>query len=115
MTVRRLLHIYVRRTTVRDGGKCRVQLNNPRLIVYEWKMFVTGSPSLLHRRRNKSMAEFGNGDYSCVACGFGMVEPCVHWKTILTCPECGKGTNSVDRGGTETCFHCDSCGFVECL
>jgi len=23
------------------------------------------------------------GDYSCATCGFGMVEPCEHWKNIL--------------------------------
>lgn len=27
--------------------------------------------------------EFGPGDYSCAACGFGMLEPCEHWKAML--------------------------------
>jgi len=31
------------------------------------------------------------------------------------CPVCGNGKNSKDHGGTERCFHCDVCGFVECM
>ncbi len=27
--------------------------------------------------------EMGDGDYSCAACGFGMKEPCEHWKAML--------------------------------
>lgn len=31
------------------------------------------------------------------------------------CPKCGaQGTNSHERGGSETCWHCGACHFVEC-
>jgi len=33
----------------------------------------------------------------------------------LRCPHCDKeNSNSADAGGNERCFHCGSCGFVEC-
>jgi hypothetical protein len=31
----------------------------------------------------KVLPKMGPGDYSCVACGLGMVEPCEHWKKML--------------------------------
>ena len=34
-------------------------------------------------------------------------------KTIK-CPVCGVGENSIDDGGNDKCFHCGTCGFVEC-
>lgn len=27
--------------------------------------------------------KFGPGDYSCALCGFGMLEPCEHWKAMI--------------------------------
>jgi hypothetical protein len=33
------------------------------------------------------MPEFGPGEYSCAACGFGMQEPCEHWKKIPAQPK----------------------------
>lgn len=31
------------------------------------------------------------------------------------CPECGeRDTNSVEMGGSPTCWHCMFCGFIEC-
>lgn len=33
------------------------------------------------------MPEFGPGDYSCAVCGFGMLEPCEHWKAMLAQPK----------------------------
>jgi hypothetical protein len=32
----------------------------------------------------------------------------------LSCPDCGVGRNSEPAGGGELCFHCDTCGLVEC-
>lgn len=32
----------------------------------------------------------------------------------LLCPDCKIGHNAKDRGD-ESCFHCDNCGFIECL
>lgn len=32
----------------------------------------------------------------------------------VECPICVVGRNSRDEGGTDNCFHCDTCGFVEC-
>ena len=31
----------------------------------------------------------------------------------LKCPLCG-GENNADDGGSERCFHCKDCGFLEC-
>jgi len=33
----------------------------------------------------------------------------------MTCPDCKQGNNSKAGGGSETCFHCDNCGLVECM
>jgi len=33
---------------------------------------------------------------------------------IIKCPVCGVGENGNDEGGNERCFHCNTCGFVEC-
>ena len=30
------------------------------------------------------------------------------------CPICNVGRNSKSLGGSNNCFHCDTCGFVEC-
>jgi transcription elongation factor Elf1 len=32
----------------------------------------------------------------------------------ISCPACGTGKNSEDFGGNDRCFHCDTCGLVEC-
>ena len=32
----------------------------------------------------------------------------------MKCPKCKTGKNTKDEGGNERCFHCDSCGYVEC-
>lgn len=32
-----------------------------------------------------------------------------------TCPRCGTGKNSEEQGGHALCFHCGSCGFVQCI
>lgn len=34
---------------------------------------------------------------------------------ITHCPVCHFGVNSPDNGGTTACFHCDLCGFTECM
>lgn len=34
----------------------------------------------------RAIPTVGPGDYSCVTCGFGMVEPCEHWKEVLAQP-----------------------------
>lgn len=33
----------------------------------------------------------------------------------LNCPNCTTGKNSRAAGGSETCFHCCACEYVECL
>ena len=33
---------------------------------------------------------------------------------MVKCPICGVCENSKDDGGNENCFHCGTCGFVEC-
>lgn len=32
----------------------------------------------------------------------------------MSCPVCGYGSNSIENGGNENCFHCSLCGFIEC-
>lgn len=34
---------------------------------------------------------------------------------ILLCPQCKTGGNARFKGGNDRCFHCGSCGFVECI
>ena len=31
------------------------------------------------------------------------------------CPICATGKNSSRLGGSDFCFHCDTCGFIECM
>lgn len=33
----------------------------------------------------------------------------------MACPDCGTGRNDANQGGNDTCFHCDSCGLIECF
>jgi hypothetical protein len=35
--------------------------------------------------------------------------------TFHKCPSCKVGKNSRDLGGNDLCFHCDSCGYVQCV
>ena len=32
-----------------------------------------------------------------------------------SCPICALGKNSQEKGGNINCFHCDNCGFIECM
>jgi hypothetical protein len=32
-----------------------------------------------------------------------------------TCPHCHDGRNSVERGGSNNCFHCDLCDYFGCM
>jgi len=34
---------------------------------------------------------------------------------LCQCPECGIGRNNPEQGGNKTCFHCDNCGWTECV
>lgn len=49
--------------------------------------------------------EMGPGDYSCAACGFGMIEPCEHWKGTLA-----ESATSLPPKSEELCAQC---GYVE--
>lgn len=31
------------------------------------------------------------------------------------CPHCHEGSNSRAEGGTDRCFHCDTCGYIGCM
>ena len=33
----------------------------------------------------------------------------------MSCPDCGTGRNTAACGGNDRCFHCDSCGLIECV
>jgi len=33
----------------------------------------------------------------------------------ISCPDCEIGRNSEAYGGNDRCFHCDTCGLIECV
>lgn len=65
--------LYVHETAQRESA---AQPSQPELKI--------GSPCPTCGR--KVMPKMGSGDYSCVSCGLGMEEPCVHWKKMLANP-----------------------------